>query len=90
MSEPMRVQVTLGDFRRKTADLPDDTAIFLELEDCYAFHEINALGMRYFPAALDAPPALTLSAGQEFDEEHHLIPRLDVYLDCGDWNVLKP
>lgn len=81
MSGPLRVQVTLGDFRRKTADLPDDTAIFLELEDCDAFHEISEGGMRYFPASLDAPPALTLSAGQECTEDHHLLPRLDVWLE---------
>lgn len=86
---PLRVQVTLGDFRRKTADLPDDTAIFIEYEDCSDFYEISEVGMKYFPASLDAPPALILNGGQQFDEEHHLIPRLDVYLDCGDWDVLK-
>lgn len=87
---PLRVQVTLGDLRRKTADLPDDTAIFIEYGDCDEFYEISEVGMRYFPAALDAPPALTLSGGQECTEDHHLIPRLDVYLDCGDWEGLKP
>ena len=87
---PLRVQVTLGDFRRKTADLPNDTALFIEYEDCSDFCEISALSMRYFPAALDAPPALTISGGQKCDEDHYLISRLDVYLDCGDWDVLKP
>lgn len=88
---PLRVQVTLGDFRRKTADLPDDTALFIEYEDCSDFYEISALSMRYLPAALDAPPALTFGGGQMCDEEHYLISRLDVYLDCGDWNAgLKP
>lgn len=80
----MRVQVTLGDLRRKTRDLPDDTAVFLEFEDCYDWHEIDALGMKYLPAALDAPPALILGGGQQFDEEHHIGPRFDVYLEYGD------
>lgn len=80
---PLRVQVTLGDFRRKTAKLPDDTAIFLEFEDCYDWHEIDALGMKYLPPALDAPGALLLGGGQEFDEEHHIGPRFDVYLEYG-------
>jgi len=69
--------------RRKTRNLPDDTAIFLEFEDCYEFREIGALGMKYFPASLDAPPALILPGGQEFDEEHYIGARFDVYLDCG-------
>jgi hypothetical protein len=91
MTGPLRVQVTLGDFRRKTADLPDETAIFIEYEDCSDWHEISAIGMKYLPAALDAPPALLIDGGQQFDEEHYLGERLDVYLDCGDWNAgLKP
>lgn len=78
---PLQVQVTLGDFRRKTAKLPDDTAIVIEYGNCDEFYEISECGMRYFPAALDAPPALTISGGQEVTEEHHLIPRLDVWLE---------
>lgn len=85
---PMRVQVTLGDFRRKTAKLPDDTAIFLEFGDCYDWYEISEMGMKYLPPALDVPGALILDGGQQFDEEHHIGPRYDVYLDCGDWGAL--
>jgi hypothetical protein len=88
---PMRVQVTLGDFRRKTAGLDDDTAMFLEFGDCQEWYEVSDLGMKYLPpvAVMEVPGALILSGGQEFDEEHHLGPRFDVYLDSGDWGGLK-
>jgi hypothetical protein len=79
----MRVQVTLGDFRRKTADLPDDTAIFIEMENCYDWHEVSETSMKFLPASLDAPPALLLGGGQQFDEEHYIGPRFDVFLDYG-------
>lgn len=83
----LRVQVTLGDFRRKTADLPDDTAIFIEYEDCYDWHEISGISMKYLPpvAVMDVPGALILDGGQRFDEEHYIGERLDVYLSTGDW-----
>ena len=90
---PMRVQVTLGDLRRKTRKLPDDTAIFLEFEDCYAWHEIDGPGMKYLPPVevMGVPGALLLGGGQQFDEEHYIGERFDVDLDCGpDDHGLEP
>lgn len=89
---PLRVAVTLGDFRRKTADLPDDAAIFIAYEDCHDWHEISPLGMKYLPPVpiMEVPGALILDGGQQFDEEHFIGERFDVYLDCGDWENLKP
>ena len=81
---PLRVQTTLGDLRRKTANLPDDTAVFFMVEDCREYREISDL-LKFFPAALDAPPALILQGGQEFDEDHHLGPRLDVWHEYGEF-----
>lgn len=90
---PMRVQVNLGDFRRKTADLPDDTAMFIEYEDCSAWHEISAISMKYLPpvAVMEVPGALIINGGQEFDEEHFIGERFDVYLDYRpEHGGLKP
>lgn len=86
---PLRVQVTLGDLRRKTADLPDDTALLIETEYCEEWCEISDPGMKYLPPSLDVPGALILDCGQEVTLDHHVGPRLDVYLDCGDWGALK-
>jgi hypothetical protein len=88
---PLRVQVTLGDLRRKTADLPDDTAVIIEYGDCDEFYEVSEAAMRYFPPSLDVPGALILSGGQEVTEDQHLIPRLDVWLEYAPRNGgLKP
>lgn len=86
---PLRVQVTLGDLRRMTADLPDDTAVLIETEHCAEWCEVSAPGMKYLPPSLDAPGALILDGGQEVTEDHHIGPRFDVYLDCGNWEILK-
>lgn len=90
MKTAMRVQVTLGDFRRKTAELPDDTAIFIEYEDCHDWHEISECGMKYLPpvGVMGVPGALIIDGGQAFDEDHYIGERFDVYLDCGE-NGLK-
>lgn len=80
---PIQLQVTLGDFRQRTADLPDETVLVIEFGDCDEFHEVHQ-SIKYFPASLDAPPALILDGGQEVTEDHYLIPRLDVWLEMGE------
>ena len=75
---------TLGDLRKLTKDLPDDTALVIDMGDCWEFFEVSD-SMRVFPAALDAPAALLLTPGQEIREDHHLIPRLDVWLEYGEY-----
>lgn len=79
---PVRVLLTLGDLRRSTANLPDDTAVVIEYGDCDDFHEASD-HLRHFRPSLDAPGALILTGGQEITKDHYLIERLDVALDSS-------
>lgn len=84
MSEEPIVRVfTLGQLRRMTAELPDDTAVVF-MEDVDAFHEVSD-SPRYFPPAGQAPGALILEWGQEITEDHDMVPRLDEWLEVGDY-----
>lgn len=78
-----KVQMTLGEFRAKVAHLPDETALIVEMEDCWDFREV-AESMKFFPAMFGLPPALILTTPDtEFrlDEEHMLGERLDDWLE---------
>lgn len=81
---PLRV-MTLGDFRRMTKALPDETVMVVESTEYQFTYYETAEQIKSFPASLDAPPAIILNAGQEITEDHHLIPRLDVWLEYGDF-----
>lgn len=85
---PIQVMLTLGDLRRKTAGLPDDTAILIETEHCTEWCEVSDIALKYLPpvAVMEVPGALILEAGQEVTEDHHIGPRFDVYLEHSDRN----
>lgn len=78
-----KVQVTLGDLRRRTAHLPDDTALVVEVGVAWDFREVSD-DLKFFPAAFGLPPALILTTPEydfRLDEEHMLGERLDEWLE---------
>lgn len=83
MSEKPIPVFTLGQLRRMTAELPDDTAVVF-MEDVDTFYEVSD-SPRYFPPAGQAPGALILEWGQEITKDHDMEPRLDEWHEVGEY-----
>jgi hypothetical protein len=66
--------VNLGEFRKATADLPDDTDIFIDLGDLEWME--TDLGYK-LPPVLDHPWAISLEAGQVCNYEYDIDTRID-------------
>lgn len=97
MSEILKI-MTLGDLRRRTAQLRDDTAIVIEVEDVAAWHEL-APDLKVMPGdnvlrrdhegVLDdrhvqIPDVLLLGWGQEVTLEYGIEQRYDAWLESVD------
>lgn len=74
----MAVTMTLGEFRERTKNLPDDAEIFIDEGDL-GFHDATIRGV--LPAsALGHPAAIWLDMGQEWNHERDIDDRLDAFL----------
>lgn len=66
--------MTLGELRKATANLPDDTDIFIDLGDL----EWMETHLGYLlPPVLDHPWAFSLNAGQIINYEYDIDNRID-------------
>lgn len=74
--------LTLEEFRRRTANMPDSTMIFVDQGDCEPYEtRISHL----MPADLaGGEPLIILGMGQGWGEEINYGPRLDYHLEYGD------
>ena len=69
--------MNLGDFRRLTADFPDDYEIVANAGDAVWF-EVDAGAGDVLVPALGAPGVVILNGGQEVTEQHVIPYRLDL------------
>lgn len=83
---------TLGEFRRITVSLPDETEMFCEDDEALQFAEVNLMTnlnpTGALPGEIDHPPALLMTRGQVWNYERDLDRRIDIALgmfeDDGD------
>lgn len=79
--------MNLGEFRKRTANLPDDTEIVQEYE-ALEYHEAEIRWI-LFPA-LDNPYAILLNGGQPINLDMDLDDRIDAALIFGDVEDNEP
>ena len=73
--------MTLEEFRRRTANLPDATMIFVDMGDCEPYEtSIHHI----MPSWQSHAPLIILGMGQGWGEEIEYGPRLDYHLEYGD------
>lgn len=73
--------MNLGEFRKRTANLPDNTDIVQEYE-ALEFHETNIRWILY--PVLDNPYAILLTGGQPINLDMDIDDRIDAALIYGD------
>lgn len=75
---------TLGEFRKITATLPDETEMFCEDEEALRFADVNLMTnlnpTGALPGEIDHPPALLMTRGQVWNYERDLDRRIDIAL----------
>lgn len=78
----MKTTLTLGEFREKTKDLPDDAEIFADEGDL-DFHEVIFHGILPPVTAFEYPAVIWLQMGQVWNDERDIDVRIDARQELG-------
>lgn len=70
--------MSLGEFRRLTAHLPDETDVLMDAEGELEYAEVRIHAI--LPPVLDHPYALLLETGQVWNEDLDLDARIDAQI----------